>query len=151
MINTMAPNARLATQANSALFDVLGSDSLLFLVGIWTNPPTITGLDAETTRYVALRHAKAFLLAQPVERPTDFQVIVPSLLSAVHASDKRIRLAAMECIGILYASAAESKPTFIYAYDQVYGEASCELLCICSGLSLLISVRRSPPVYRLVR
>ena len=125
-INTVAPNARLATQSNGALFDVLGSDSLLFLVGIWTNPPTIPGLDAETTRYVALRHAKAFLRAHSAERPIDFQVIVPSLLYAVQASDKRIRLGAMECVGILSALAAESKATSIYAYDQVHDEASCE-------------------------
>ena len=126
MIDPVAPNARLATQSNSALFDVLGSDSLLSLVGIWTNPPTVPGLDAETTRYVALRHAKAFLRAQPAERPIDFEVIVPSFLSAVQPSDNRIRLGAMECVGILSASAAESKATSIYAYDQVYGEASCE-------------------------
>ena len=115
MINTVAPNARLATQANSALFEVLGSDSLLSLVGIWTNPPTVPGLDAEMTRYVALRHVKAFLRAQPAECPIDFQVIVPLFLSAVQASDKRIHLGAMECVGILSASAAESKATSIYA------------------------------------
>ncbi|KAL5525140.1 UTP10 [Sanghuangporus sanghuang] len=146
IMNSTVSNTNLAIQANGVLFEVLGPDALLFLSGIWTCSTAITGVDAETIRYISLRHGSAFLRARPTERPVDFQVILPSLLSCLQESDKRIRAAAIECIAILLASSSGSKPTTIYAYDQVYGSASSHLQYIdwsdeTKYLNLLVDYR----------
>ncbi|KAL5520451.1 hypothetical protein ACEPAG_9675 [Sanghuangporus baumii] len=146
IMNTVVPSTNLAVQANGVLFEVLGPDALLLLSGIWACSTTILGVDAETIRYTALRHGSAFLRAQPTEHPVDFQVILPSLLCCLQASDKRIRGGAMECIAIISASISGSKPMTIYAYDQIYGPASSRLQYIdwsdeAKYLNLLVDCR----------
>ncbi|KAI5117129.1 hypothetical protein M0805_007713 [Coniferiporia weirii] len=127
MINSTASNLGVVTYANHALFENLGSDSLLFLAGTWTEPPTSRGIDPDVCKYVALRHASAFLRAQPTESPVDFQTIVPALLAAFQSLDRRVREAAVDCLSVLSKVSTESKPAVVYAYDQVYGPASAAL------------------------
>ena len=93
---------------------------------MWTLPPSVNGIDAETTRYIALRHALAFIRAKTSDVVTDFQTILPSFLIPLQSSDRRVRSAVMDCVATL--AAAVSKPTSVYAYDAVYGPASGELI-----------------------
>ena len=130
IVNAVATNINLAIRANHVIFETFGSDSLCFLASIWTSPVMASGVDQDATRYIALRHASAFIRGQDAERPVDFQVVLPSLLVALQASDKRIRAAAMECITHTAASNSGSRPTSIYAFDQVYGSDSGGILYI---------------------
>ncbi|TDL26887.1 hypothetical protein BD410DRAFT_763071 [Rickenella mellea] len=123
--NSSMSTQSLAIHISRSLFTNLGSDSLLFLAGVWTHPTTREATD--DVAYAALRHASAFLQAQPSDAPQDFQVILPSLLCAAQMSDSRARSAAVDCISILSKLAGASKPTSLYAFDNVYGPASASL------------------------
>ncbi|KAH8112066.1 hypothetical protein DFH11DRAFT_1788270 [Phellopilus nigrolimitatus] len=131
IINTTVSNLSIVAHANQELFENLGTDSLLFLAGLWTKPsPSVrssSDVDSDATRYVALRHASAFLRAKTTENPVDFQAVVPALLSAIQSRDRKVRGAALECVAILAASSSATKPAMVYAYDQVYGSVSATL------------------------
>ena len=98
-------------------------DALLFLAGIWTSPTTNAKYNTSVIKYVALRHALAFLRAQSAGS-VDFQTIIPALLVALQSVDRQVRSAAVECLDVLANVVEGTKPASIYALDRVYGAAS---------------------------
>ncbi|EJD05052.1 uncharacterized protein FOMMEDRAFT_105292 [Fomitiporia mediterranea MF3/22] len=126
-INAISSNLNFVSRSNHALFETFGSESLLFLASVWVSPEMIEGADPNTISYVALRHASAFLRAQSTDKPIDFQLVLPALLAALQASDRRVRAAAMECVASMAGLSVASKPGSVYAYDRVYGAASARL------------------------
>lgn len=133
ILNALSTNMKLISKANSTLFGHLGSDTILFLAGIWTSSSFSTHNKANVVGYVALRHASAFLRAHvDGDSVVDFQTVLPSLLVALQSIDRQIRSAAMDCINVLAKVDEGKKPTLIYAYDQVYSNASGMLAYSCS-------------------
>ena len=117
---------QLSAQLSKAVFQSLGEETLLFLANIWSHSPQSfeSDLNSDDLAFIALKHAAAFLQAQPRDAPSDFQCILPTLVSSFLSADKRVREAAAECVAAIHelctANAAES----IYAYDAVYGSSS---------------------------
>lgn len=114
---------------NRIVFGNLGGDALLFFTGTCALPPLEASHVDGNTQYIALRHASAFLRAQPAENPQDFQVIVPALLSALQSADKRVRVAALDCVVAISSLCSAPKSSSVYAYDEVYGAASGTSSC----------------------
>ena len=101
----------------------LGDDAMKFLASTWVN--SNPKVNAEPVHYVALHHAAAFLEAHfATQHCIDFQTILPALLCALQHSDRRVRGAALECVGVLVKLSQMKKPVSVYAYDVVYGEGS---------------------------
>lgn len=119
LANASQLEASLATRLNQTLFVSLNSASLMFLVSIW-----IRSTCSESLHYVALRHAAAFLQAQPRSSPLDFQCILPSVLYSALSEDGRVRAASLDCISIMVDLSHAPKPSAVYAYDNVYGDSS---------------------------
>ena len=120
-VNTTSSNLKFVMHVNQKLFEQLQVDSLLFLAGLWMHA-------IESTKYVALRHALAFFGAHSSNVVVDFQTVIPALVCTLQSTDKRIREAAMECIATLAKSTSSAaKPAVVYAYEQVYGQASATL------------------------
>ncbi len=125
-INAM-PSSGFVSYVNSKLFKNMGFKALLFLAGLWmqSRDKSRTSNAASLAKYVALRHALAFLQAQQsAEVHIDFQVIIPSLLCALQETEKRVRAAAMDCLSVLASSVGGPKSSNVYAYDTVYGTSS---------------------------
>lgn len=100
-----------------ALFLSLKDDSLIFLMGILAQSQ---GVDENRSLCTAaLRHAAAFLKAQP---NVDFQAILPSLVIAMQDADSGIREAALECVGLMAAN--NKGMQVVYGFDVIYGEDS---------------------------
>lgn len=117
-----------------ALFSTLGPDVLLFLAEIWTGPPHLATIDADTASYLALRHALAFILARTEsDQLEDLQVVIPALLMPLQSQDQQIREAAIQCFAALLALSEKGKPKAVYAYDEIYGEASGKSFCFPSS------------------
>jgi U3 small nucleolar RNA-associated protein 10 len=108
----------VSTNLQRALFINLKEDALAFLAGV-----SLTS-DSLSLRFVALRHAAAFLDAHsPIPKPVDFQTILPALLAALPALDVPGREAAMDCILIMW-KLSEAKPMTVYGFDSIYGDVS---------------------------
>ncbi|KLO17716.1 hypothetical protein SCHPADRAFT_845947 [Schizopora paradoxa] len=122
------------SHTNKKLYENIGSKVLLFFAGLWTSTaPRITSV----TKYVALKHALAFLQAQQsAEVHVDFQVIIPSLICALQDPEKRVRAAAMACLSLLGSSLGGPKTSDVYAFDSVYGKSSDSLQFVDAGDSL---------------
>lgn len=113
----------LAGQLLRATLINLGDDAMKFLASVWVNSDP--KVNAEPAHYVALHHAAAFLEAHfATQHCIDFQTILPALLCSLQHSDRRVRGAALECIGVLVKLSQTRKPIAVYAYDAVYGETS---------------------------
>lgn len=124
-INATSANPKLVALANRAIFEHLHADALLFLCGIWTLPSSSAKYNLNTVKYVALRHALAFLRAQSTG-VVDFQTVLPAFLVALQSTDRQVRSAAVECVDVLANVEEGAKPASIYALDRVYGTASGE-------------------------
>ncbi|KAG9017581.1 snoRNA-binding rRNA-processing protein utp10 [Tulasnella sp. 427] len=103
---------------------VLGpkDEALLFLAGVWTEDKLYSSPRQEHLRRVALSHAAAFLKAQfltPQPEFGDFQVMIPTLLVALGATDKEARQLAVECLRLLAEMQCEHR-TSMYAVDTIY-------------------------------
>jgi U3 small nucleolar RNA-associated protein 10 len=110
-----------------ALFIGLGSDALLFLAGIWSSESTSSASASERERvaHAALSHAVAFFAAhQGAPNTIDFQTIIPSLVAQLQSESKIVREAALECIVLVNKIAQASKPSSIYAMDEIYAAES---------------------------
>lgn len=127
-VNSMQSSG-FVSHTNQKLFESIGPKALLFLAGLWTsNAPSVTAV----SKYVALKHALAFLQAQQsAEVHVDFQVIIPSLICALQETDKRVRAAAMDCLSAIGSSAGGPKSSDVYAYDSVYGKSSGQTMLLC--------------------
>ena len=129
VISNIPPSKDKGSNPVAALFTSIGSNVLLFLADVWTGPPDLTSIDRDATRYIALRHALAFIRARAAaDQPEDLQVVIPALLSPLQSQDRRLREAAIQCLEALLALADKGKPKSVYAYDEIYGEASGESL-----------------------
>ncbi|KAK7688534.1 hypothetical protein QCA50_008072 [Cerrena zonata] len=101
----------------------LGEDSLKFLASVWVDSPSKA--NAEPAHYVALHHAAAFLEAHfATQHCIDFQTILPAVICALQHGDRRVRGAALECIGVFVKLSQMTKPIAVYAYDAIYGDSS---------------------------
>lgn len=115
----------VSTNLLRALFVNLRDETLLLLAGMWSNPnPNDVEKGWEGIRLAALHHGTAFLRAQSLDTPRDFQAILPSLLVALQSEDRRVRFAAIACVRSLASTASVAQRPIIYAQDDVYGKAS---------------------------
>lgn len=112
------------------LFTNLGNDTLSFLAGVWAAPiETESSARFDTNVGVqlsALRHAEAFMRAQNGEQDgrQDFQVIIPSLLIALHSEDRYVRDAALSVFGTMSEGSEGTQRASIYAFESLYGGTS---------------------------
>lgn len=126
LLNASISTTETISQINNNIFTHFGSDTLLFLASLWISPPSLPNIITDTTRYIALRHALAFIRAKTTDdHVIDIQTVLPSLLVSLQSTDRRVRLVTMDCITTL--AAAASKPSGVYAYDVVYGRVSADL------------------------
>ena len=127
----------LATSLIRTLFLNMKEEALAFLAGVWLN-----NYD-QSLRFVALRHAAAFLDAHAIaSQPLDFQTILPSFLAALPTLDAEGREAAMDCISIL-SKLADRNLSSVYGLDSIYGDKSCEHPPLKRGAQLTSTFRQS--------
>jgi U3 small nucleolar RNA-associated protein 10 len=118
--NARSTPPALSRQVLAVLFGRMREYTLPFLAGIWT------GEDGPSAglRFIALRHARAFVSACG---PRDFQTLLPAFLLALRSEDASLRLEALECLEAVAKLATDGADVF--CLDAVYGvEASKSLL-----------------------
>ncbi|KAK1226193.1 snoRNA-binding rRNA-processing protein utp10 [Marasmius sp. AFHP31] len=105
------------------LFTSLGSDSMLFLAGIFASDRYGTDNNAGL-KESALHHAAAFAEAadDSEEAGIDFQTIIPCLLVALQNQHAEVRRAATVLLSKIKKS-TERKFGSVYAFDVVYGNS----------------------------
>lgn len=113
----------ISTCLLDGLFTNLKDDTLAFLAGIWTGGAAPDNANDHLC-VNALRHATAFLKAnQNLPNPLDFQVVLPSIITALHTLDLSGREAAVHCLDIL-VELSQSRPSAVYGFDAIYGDSS---------------------------
>lgn len=119
----------LTTHLLRLLFLKLGDDALAFLVGIWLNNLADAESKDDHVSYAALRHAAAFLSAHTsTEHWVDFQTVLPALLVVLQSPTRRVREAAVECLGLIAQISQAKDASAVYAFDAIYGAGSCECI-----------------------
>lgn len=124
----------LSTSLLRSLFTSLVTDDVLsFLASIWSSPSTPSALKS-----IALKDAKTFVQVQAspeLKKPTDWQVVVPSVVVALMDKDKKVR---SEAIGLLEVvqSTLPKITAHVYGRDKFYGASSGAF----TPLSLLVAV-----------
>ncbi|KAF8578875.1 ARM repeat-containing protein [Ramaria rubella] len=124
--NSSSATHSLSTTLLKALFVNLREQALLFLAGVWT-ASLLTDPDSINLAHAALFHAAAFLRAQTTDAdyPQDFQVMLPSLFIALRSKHRIVRLAAMDCVGVISQTSSSARAiSTVYGLDSVYGSNS---------------------------
>lgn len=127
--STTPGSLNLSSKILQSLFThSITDDSLAFFTSIWITSPSIE------LKVIALRDATDYIRASQsiVTKNVDYQIILPALVIALGDVDKRVRLAALECLRV-YGSGIKAGNTEVYGKDLFYGKSA-------SGESISVTV-----------